>query len=287
MENIRDLARKVLDDNLPPNAVYTSNQNPPFYQNEFSRLTNTNHLVLMANWEGGGRMTACNGFVNWYAQQIGIKDITNWFNLKQALGYIYKTDAWVEPAAGLKPKYGDILRHKKYHVDVALDFEGPYLVRAAAGQGDGTEHSMHRRPPFTQEALLSEYDVLRRVRGDNPYDPAKLEGWLDIELYFSSPQFVPVPEWLVGWWKIYWRGQDYYYYFDRDYVVKWTQIRPPTWITPIGESGKGTFSVDYPFVTTKWDDTGTIERFAVEPLSDDRNMAGMLNEIEIITAVKM
>ena len=134
---------------------------------------------------------------------------------------------------------------------------------------------------------MSEYDVLRRVRGDLPYDPFKLEGWLDIELYFSSPQFVPVPEWLVGWWHIYWRGQDYYYYFDRDYVVKWTQVRPPTWITPFGESGKGTFSFDYPFVTTMWDQTGTIEKFVIEPLSDDRNMAGMLNDTEIITAVKM
>lgn len=36
----------------------------------------------------------------------------------------------------------------------------------------------------------------------------------------------PVPDWLQGWWDVRWRGQSFYYYFDRSREVTWTQIAP-------------------------------------------------------------
>ena len=30
----------------------------------------------------------------------------------------------------------------------------------------------------------------------------------------------PVPEWLLGWWTVTWRNEDYYYYFDLNHNVK-------------------------------------------------------------------
>jgi hypothetical protein len=43
--------------------------------------------------------------------------------------------SWRAAAPSSSPKYGDILRHIAFHVDVALDFDGDMLVRAASGRG--------------------------------------------------------------------------------------------------------------------------------------------------------
>lgn len=195
--NIRDKAKAILDRAVPEGKIIKSNENPPTYGNDFLRLTNTSHLLLMNSYRTGGQLTACNDFVNWYARKLGINDISDWFNLKDALHKISKGYAWVESTAnGPRPKYGDILRHKpKRHVDVAIGFTGPngtILRRVAAGQGDGNRYSTHPRPPEHKlpslEDRLKEYDVLRRVddglSGRAPYNWQNLEGWLDIELYF-------------------------------------------------------------------------------------------------------
>ncbi len=131
-------------------------------------------------------MTACNGFVNWYARSLGITDISNWFLLRQSLAGINKLHAWVQSTANGRPKYGDILNHRINHVDVVIGFNGSILRRAAAGQGDGSKFSMHPRPRSEAERL-QEYDVLKRVDGTGPYNWQNLEGWLDIELYFGAP----------------------------------------------------------------------------------------------------
>jgi hypothetical protein len=295
MTNIRDKAQKILDDAVPEGKIFRSNENPPSYVNAFSRLTGTSHLTLMANWQAGGYMTACNGFVNWYARTLGIKDISNWFKLKQSLVAINKGYAWVASTAnGPRPKYGDILQHKGTHVDVAIGFKGNILRRAAAGQCDGLRYCTHPRPPKSpmpsQAEILQEYDVLMRVSGQAPYDWQKLEGWLDIDLYFgSTPQpGGQVPQWLIGWWNVTWRNQTYYYYFDNNYEVKWTQILPYSVAQPpVAANDTGDFTIQPFGVATRWRTTGSVEQFSSVFGTNNKQMQGMCNGTDPVTAVKM
>jgi hypothetical protein len=258
--------------------------------NKFNELTNTNHAVLVADYAAGGIMTACNGFVNWYAQRLGIVGISNWFNLKQSLEGIGKGNAWVVTNASKLPQPGDILKHAITHVDVALGFAGNILRRVAAGQGDGTIYSTHPRPRDAKTRAM-EYDCLRRINGAGPYNYQRLEGWLDIDLFFGSgvAQNVPAPDWLVGWWRVTWRGMLYFYYFDRNYEARWTQMAP--WSTeypPLFASDIGDFTVDgFNTVTTTWRKTGSVEKFSLKYYSNSVEMRGTWNGTEPIAAIKM
>ena len=42
---------------------------------------------------------------------------------------------------------------------------------------------------------------------------------------------VPIPDWLPGWWKVTWRNEAYYYFFDHNFKVKWTP-NPPAGSSP-------------------------------------------------------
>jgi hypothetical protein len=100
----------------------------------------------------------------------------------------------------------------------------------------------------------------------------------------------PVPEWLVGWWKVTWRGQAYYYFFDHNRQVKWTQILPQsTSQPPLIASDTGNFAVELPnSVTIRWGATGSVEKFSRVPATDDEEeMSGKWNGTEPLTAVKM
>lgn len=288
MTNIRDKAQKILEV-VPEGRIIKSNENPPSYVNDFYKFTGTSHLVLMANWVGGGRMTACNGFVNWYARQLGIKDISNWFELKKSLIAVNKQHAWVKSSANApRPKYGDILKHAILHVDVAIGFNSNILHRVAAGQGDGSQYSMHPRPR-PPELISREYDVLMRVQGKGPYNWQNLEGWLDIELYFGTgSQSGQVPSWLVGWWRVTWRGQTYYYYFGDNLEVRWTQDKPSsTTQPPISANDIGDFTLELFGVATRWRTTGSVEQFRSVYNANDQRMQGTWNGTEPIFAEKM
>lgn len=285
MANVRDGARIIIDEAVPDGVVIRSND-PPIINNRFEQLTNTPHATMLANWLGGGIMTACNGFVGWYADKLGINGITNWFNLRDSLSAIKRQDAWVKSTPYTRPKYGDILKHTITHVDVSLDFSELILNRVAAGQGDGTIYSIHPRPRSRAEVAL-EYDVLRRVEGTKAYSPYRLEGWLDIEVFLGDSYFIPVPEWLVGWWETYWRGEVYYYYFDTDNTVKWTQVSPFTAFSPINVSGTGRFTNAPLLVTITWDATGSVETWVTQPAGGFQTMAGTYNNTELVWATKI
>ena len=112
---------------------------------------------------------------------------------------------------------GDILRHTIFHVDVAAGWEGRKLKRVAAGQ------SNHPRPTQSVEA---EFDCLKWVTGAINYDAAKLQGWLDLDLYFgAAPAVSPTLGWPNGWWKV-WDGNYYYYFFGPGGLVQYTKTKP-------------------------------------------------------------
>jgi hypothetical protein len=221
----RSEAMQLLNKNVPAGVEIQSERD----KKRFEELTYTSHKTLTDNWSNGGIMTACNGFVGWYAVQMGIvtgkKDdpkIASWFRLEESMRAIGKGHAWVSADGRSEPQEGDILHHYKdgtgLHVDVCMGFDKAHkLMRAAAGQG---------KPP--------KYDVLKQVTGTAPYNYRNLLGWLDLEQFFWQPPYPgsePMGHWVFGWWKVY-DGNQYYYYFYRDGRVQYTEKPPATPFAP-------------------------------------------------------
>jgi hypothetical protein len=212
MSAIRDNARKILDAALPGATVITSNESKYF------EMTGLSQKALTDNWAGGGIMTGCNGFTGWYGRMMGSKTYLGVFDLQGAAKKAGKPEAWISSTTSNHPTYGDIIRYTRYHVDVCLGFDGDVLLRAAGGQGG----------PSTG------YDTIKRARGNDfydhgPYNPAKLQGWIDIDIYFGATIAPAVGDadmaWLHGWWTV-WDGNTYYYFFYPQGVVQYTKTKP-------------------------------------------------------------
>jgi hypothetical protein len=231
MASKRDEAIALLNKEVPPGVDIRSNRDSA----KFERLTNTSHASLVANWKDkskiktGGIMSACNGFVGWYAAQMGISGIESFFNLEASLRKINKGHAWVPADGKADPQPGDILHHFQggtgLHVDVCIGFTADRrLVRAAAGQ-------ITFQKPRNPDA---EFDVLKRVTGTAKYDFHNLLGWLDIERFFESAPAAdagPFINWAIGWWDVN-DGDQYYYYFGVNDHVQWTEKRPASMFVP-------------------------------------------------------
>jgi hypothetical protein len=269
MTPIRERAKEIL--NAIPAGQIKSNDKSGDYQKYTGGLK---HETLEANWKAGGIMTGCNAFAGWYASQLGSAHYLGRFDLVTFLPSIGKGHAWIKSASGRRPQYGDILLHTGLHEDVALDFDGNILNRIAAGQGGRSVG----------------YDILCRVRGKGPYNFANLQGWVDLDLYFGiAPAAFPIPGWLPGWWHVTWRGQAYYYYFDRNNQVKWTPYPPSNILQLPGFfSDTGSFSVEGASgVTIHWNASGSVEKLAACPSSGALQMSGTWNGSERLEAVKL
>ena len=232
-------------------------------------------------------MTACNEFVGWYGAKLGSKDYLGRFDLETFLPKIGKAYSWVKSTKDARPKYGDICRHTAFHEGISLDFDGGNWNHVDAGQGGPIRDK--------DKKLQGGHDVLKRTLG-KPYDFTKLQGWIDLDLYFS--QNLPIPEWLIGWWKVTWRGQAYYYCFSHNHQVKWTQITPREYDRRLNISqpakllnpmflanDTGMFVIDVGnAVTIRWGATGSLETFT---LTSDESMRGTWNDREQLTATKL
>jgi hypothetical protein len=235
---------------------------------EFARLTGTTHATLVANWKSNnntGQMSACNGFVAWYARELGItakldKRFESWFKLEASLRACGMGHAWV-PAGTFDPGPGDILHHSRggsgMHVDVAIGFTPDHrLIRAAAGQ---ITFLKPRNPD-------KETDVLKRVTGDGPYNFRNLIGWLDIDRFFQpAPGVWSATNWALGWWSVN-DGQQYYYYFAPDSQVQYVRQRPQVMFAPPkapASTGRYSF-IEGDAILIKWS-SGTEETFTPDP----------------------
>jgi hypothetical protein len=260
LTDIRKAAKAIIDANVPVGARYTSDGGT---EGTFTRLTGgkpkdyaSRHAKLVAVWKDGSQETCCMDFVGWYAAQLAAK---LGFSLKgENLGrfdinkVISNKSAWIS-STGAKPKYGDVLLHTGIHIDVAIGFEGDRLWRVAAGQG-----------------IVGQRDVITRVKGQAAYNYAKLQGWVDIDVYFGGAaapgptptSIVAPPPWLFGWWKVTWRGQAFGYYFYRDGTVKWTRnLKQSTSKPPLATEGTGKFGVDEKgSIIIQWG-SGSVETF--------------------------
>jgi hypothetical protein len=275
MTDIRERAKEILSA-VPPLGQQVNSDGPTAAL--FTKLTGgVTHATLVKNWEKGGIMTTCNEFVGWYAAQLGSKKYLGRFDLVTYLPTIGKENAWVKSTEDARPKYGDICRHTAFHVGVSLDFDGDVWNHVDSGQG----------------GPKAGHDVIKRTRGTNPYDFKKIQGWVDLDLYFASAeQTLPVPNWLLGWWKVTWRGQFYYYYYNRDYQVKWTRFMPRDTSLPplLAVEDTGNFAIGFPIaVTNRWATTGSVEEFSGPQAKDQQptTLQGTWNGTEPLTAMKM
>jgi hypothetical protein len=242
----------------------------------FTKLTGVTQATLEANWANGGIMTTCNEFVGHYGKALGSKDYLGRFDIDAYLKKVGKGHAWAPRTADARPKYGDVflLRDAKHlHMGVSLDFEGDQWNTVESGQG----------------GPKMKCDVIKRKQQD--YNGCVHIGWVDLELYFdAASQLGAVPDWLVGWWTVTWRGQTYYYYFDRNRQVKWTQGPPDDASKPPPVCrDTGSFGVEgAAAVTVRWGGTGSVEKFGLLPAATaELQMGGTWNGTEPLTAVKM
>lgn len=271
MSPIRERAAAILGA-IPKIDIRSSGTTAGLYSTYTGGLT---QATLEANWKPpkNGIMTGCNAFTGWYGASLGAEKYLGRFDLDTYLPSIGKGHAWIKSAPARRPKYGDILRHTSFHVDVCDDFDGSVLKRVAAGQGS--------------RALG--YDVLCQVRGKAAYDPAKLQGWIDIDLFFGpAPTSIPVPPWLAGWWKVTWRGQVYYYCFDNARQVKWTQVAPLNTSVPMAfgmDTGKVTIESQRS-LSIVWGASGSVERFGLLGF-EPAQMSGTWNASDRLDARKL
>lgn len=227
-----------------PKSGVQSNTSP----DSFFNWTGYSHSKMLESWRanknGPTLLTACGGFASHFAGEMGITDVESFFDLQKSLDKAGKGHAWVPASSGKRPKVGDILRHTTFHVDVAAGWEGDRLVRVAAGQ------SHHPRPTTNVEG---EFDALKWVTGEKAYDPSKLQGWLDIELYFGeAPKPDPNAAWVQGWWKV-WDGSFYYYFFRADGVVHYVRTKPANVNAPPAHpEGLGRYKYTAPLLTVTW-----------------------------------
>jgi hypothetical protein len=236
MSIIRDKAKSVLAQ-VPETGEVRSDLNPALFKKLTGGVTQE---ILMENWKSGGIRTVCIDFVCWYAREMGIDIISSippklrnpkvdgFFALQETLTKCGKGYAYVAATKdGPRPECGDILRHGKgaFHVDVAVGFDDKVLLRAAGGQ------SSHPRP---KSDVSKEYDNVLRVRGKGPYDFSNLQGWLDIEKFFSA---VEVPD----------RSKTGSLWFNESGDV----VHPDA---PAGGGGRGFFRAASPLCATEYYD---------------------------------
>jgi hypothetical protein len=244
MSPIRETAVKILKEIPKGEPGIRSDKQP----DEFKRRTGISHEEMKASWRanmnGPKLLTACGGFASYFAGRLGITDIGSFFELEKSLTAAGKSYAWVPAAGGAKPQEGDILRHTAFHVDVAAGWDGGKLIRVAAGQ------SFHPRPTKSVE---NEFDALKWVTGKADYNPANLQGWLDLDLYFgAAPAPGPTTGWLNGWWKV-WDGNTYYYFFGSNGAVSYIKTPPSnTSAGPNHPNNRGRYTLDGNQLVITW-----------------------------------
>jgi len=268
MTKIRDKAKEILD-GIPKQPITSDGKTADL----FTKYTGTSHATLKTNWDGGGIMTACNGFTGWYGSQLGSKTYLGGFDLEGILKKVGKANAWVKSVREARPQFGDICRHTAFHVGVSLDFDGDKWNHIDAGQG----------------GKAAGHDILVRSQSKNAYDFTKLAGWIDIDDYFSDFSSTgTVPAWLPGWWRATLGGQEYFYYFDQSWRVKWTSTKPnDTAQAPVLASDTGSVGANIlGGITIRWDKTANTEKYAKQA-GDDKAMQGTWNDTDPMTASKL
>ncbi len=138
--------------------------------------------------------------------------------------------------------------------------------------------------------IIEAQDTHLGVRSSSGFSLNSPGNWTHLVRLPSVTATSPMPAWLPGWWVVTWRGQTYYYYFDRNHKVKWTPNAPTNTSQP-PTSARDTGSVVIEGVAAliiRWSSTGSVENFGLLPsTTNSLEMGGTWNGTERIDAEKM
>lgn len=169
----------------------------------FSKLTGWTHEGLQARWAiedvpkkarrdagnfdmtGLPTTTTCNEFVGHLSGAIGSPINLGQFDIDKKLGKAGLGEAWILASSGNRPGLGDVFRPKRFHMGVSFEFAGDFWRTVESGQGG---------PGMDYKKGL---DIIRRK--EEPWNPASLQGWVDIELLMKLA--MRAPAWMTGWWR--------------------------------------------------------------------------------------
>ena len=196
---------------------------------DFSKLTGMSHLDLLRNWEGGGIMTSCNGFVIQCCTEMGYHAATKGlavgqFEIAKILYNNGLGHCWVPAGSGDRPRYGDVFKPRHTHMGLSLHFAGDTWHTAEGGQG----------------GRGNGYDSVKKKT--TPWDPSSLEGWVNMAALLAAGKIVS-PSWLGGWWKVTENGgTPYFYHFHASGAVCFTPAPPSSpFSPPINPSMTGSY----------------------------------------------
>jgi hypothetical protein len=217
----------------------------------------------------GIRHFDCIGFISycyWKATGVAVQlEIFQWRGVPNPMGgSVYDlTDKKGKRPPGGRLMDADILVQADHHIGY-VDAKGTIV--------EARDTHIGVRSSATAFSLLAPGEWTHLIRLPDP--PAGKES---------------IPAWLIGWWKVTWRGQIYFYWFDFSGVVKWTQTEPTKMAPPGVASDKGTITIDGPgSVTVRWGKTGSVEHFRLFPgMFDHHLMSGTWNETEPIEGQKV
>jgi hypothetical protein len=244
MADVRQKARDFLTQ-VPENVDVTSDGSTAAL---FTKLTGTSHASLQATWKqedvakkarrdagnfdmsGLPTTTTCNAFIVQLGQAIGSPISLGQFDIEQKLKSAGRGEAWVPAKSGKRPACGDVFRPLKFHMGASLDFVGDQWLTVEAGQGGPGDD-------YTKG-----HDIVKRKK--QPWNPAYLQGWVDIEILMKLVAN-KTPKWMIGWWRFEMKPAAQFVWLPVHGSAQ-SFDKPPmnAKLPPIGPGKKGEITVD-------------------------------------------
>ncbi|WP_342363048.1 hypothetical protein [Terrarubrum flagellatum] len=186
--------------------------------------------------------TTCNAFVGKLGGAIGSPISLGQFDIEKKLKNAGLGEAWIPADSGKRPGYGDVFRPIKFHMGVSLDFSGDMWNTAESGQGGpGVDYTKG-------------FDVVKRKQ--TLWNPASLQGWVDIEILMRIVQ--KAPKWMIGWWRFeVGPTKEFVYFAERGAARAFPSPPANIKIAPPqtgGKSGSLTYDEDTQGVAIAWPD---------------------------------
>ena len=93
---------------------------------------------------------------------------------------------------------------------------------------------------------------------------------------------------MLGWWRVQWRGTDYFYLFETGGRVGWTKQAPASLKQSLTSAGGRGYWFNEPLrVGICWTDSGSFEALSVRPPKPDTHMEGTWNGVDPLVADKL
>ena len=187
------------------------------------------------------------------------------------------------------------------------DYDGQQITyfHVPAAGGYGGPRGMFRRNPYTADTRHGDHIHLDYVDWSlkttgaefltNPYrwsQAAQTTGFADTlaadfrALTNAAPApRAPLPDWILGWWRVTWRGDVYYYFFESSGIAGYTTARPGNTLQSIAwPQDTGGASANGDQISVRWNATGSVERFR---RGNGSSMTGMWNDREQLLATRL